>query len=296
MPAVCENDRLGAVNTRSCHAFYRLTPFLRAFPERNDFHNFFLDMLKRLNHKKDRPYRLAGFFWRIFRKEMKPEIAKFERHTEKGKKRIAIICQAAAKVFYEKGFLSSTLADIASAAGTTKGSIFHFFSTKDELLFLILYHYHESTLAQLKQDLISYNSPHERIYCYIKSFIAGYRDRQIESRLALNERFSLPQRYLEIIREKEREFVNILRSLVEDVLKKKPQNRKQTTLLVYSLLGMCTWPYRWFDPRGELSPEELARTIYEIFTGDLKNHLKQSNRKIGHIRLPQYRTVVKRLS
>jgi AcrR family transcriptional regulator len=227
---------------------------------------------------------------------MRPEIEKFERYTEKGKKRIAIICQAAAKVFYEKGFLSTTLADIASAAKTTKGSIFHFFSTKDELLFLILYRYHESALAQLKQDLNSSNSPYEKIYCYIKSFIAGYRDRQIESRLALNERVNLPQRYLEIIREKEREFVNIMRSLVEDILEKKPRNRKQTTLLVYSLLGMCTWPYRWFDPRGESSPEELARTIYEIFTGDLRIHLKQSNRRTCRTLLTRHRTGITRPS
>jgi AcrR family transcriptional regulator len=210
---------------------------------------------------------------------MKSEIAKFERYTEKGKKKIAIISQAAAKVFYEKGFLSTTLADVASKASTTKGSIFHFFSTKDELLFLILYRYHESALAQLKQDLSYSNSPNEKIYCYIKNFIAGYRDRQIESRLALNERVNLPQRYLTIIKEKEREFVNILRSLVEEVLKKKQQDRKQTTLLVYSLLGMCTWPYRWFDPRGKSSPEELARTIYEVFVGDLRIRLKQSNHK-----------------
>lgn len=206
---------------------------------------------------------------------MRSEIKKFEKYTEKGKQKIAAICDAAAKVFYDKGFLSATLADVASAAGTTKGSIFHFFTTKDELLFLILYRYHETTLAQFKQDLKSSNSPHEKIYSYIKSFVECYRDRQIESRLALNERGNLSQKYLEIIKEKEQEFVNILRSLVADILQNKARNRKQITLLVYSLLGMCAWPYRWFDPRKESSPEELARTIYEIFTGDLKIHLKQ---------------------
>jgi AcrR family transcriptional regulator len=242
----------------------------------------------------DKPYRLAGFFISLIK--MRAEIEKFERHTEKGKKRIPIICQAAAKVFYEKGFLSTTLADIASAAKTTKGSIFHFFSTKDELLFLILYRYHESALAQLKKDLNFSNSPSEKICCYIKNFIAGYRDRQIESRLALNERVNLPHRYLEIIKEKEREFVNILRSLVEDVLERKPRNRKETTLLVYCLLGMCTWPYRWFDPQGESSPEELARTIYEIFVGDLRIHLKQSNQKIHHTPLTRRGTGIKRSS
>jgi AcrR family transcriptional regulator len=212
---------------------------------------------------------------------MRPEIEKFEKHTEKGKKKIDIICQAAAKVFYEKGFLSATLADISSAAGTTKGNIFHFFATKDELLFLILYRYHEIALAQLKQELNSSNSAHEKIYAYIRGFVMGYWEHQVEARLALNERFNLPQKYLEIIKEKEREFVNILRSLVEEILENKSRDRKETTLVVYSLLGMCTWPYRWFDPRGELSPEELARTIYKIFIGELEIHPKQSKPRVA---------------
>ncbi len=201
---------------------------------------------------------------------MRPELDKFERYTDKGKKKIDEICKAASQVFYEKGFLSATLADISTAVGTTKGSIFHYFTTKEELLFLILYRYHESTLAQLKLELTASHSPHEKIATYIKNFIMGYRDRQVESRLALNERVNLPSNYLEVIKEKEREFVNILRSLVENLLEKKERNRKQITLLTYSLLGMCTWPYRWFDPRGKLSPEELARTIYKMFVGEIR--------------------------
>ena len=63
------------------------------------------------------------------------ELQKFEKLTEKGKKRIPAICDAAAQIFSEKGYLTSTLWDIAQAAGITKGGIFHYFSTKEELLF-----------------------------------------------------------------------------------------------------------------------------------------------------------------
>ncbi len=203
-------------------------------------------------------------------KDQVRELAKFETFTEKGQKKIDQICESAAQVFYEKGYLTATLADIASAAGLTKGAIFHYFSTKEELLFLILYRYHESALLHLKKELESHHSSDDKIYAYIRNFIMGYKDRQIESCLALNERGNLPQNYLQIIKSKEREFVTILRSLVVDLLEKNEKSRNKVTLLTYSLLGMVTWPYRWFDPRGKSSPEELARTIYRIFVGDLK--------------------------
>jgi AcrR family transcriptional regulator len=228
-------------------------------------------------------------------KDLAPELEKFDRFTEKGQKKIAEMCQSAAQVFYEKGYLSATLADVASAVGLTKGAIFHYFSTKEELLFLILYRYHESALSHMRKELQSHLSPHEKIFAYIRTFIMGYRDRQIESRLALNERVNLPQNYLEIIKDKEREFVDILKSLVADLLGRKEKKGTQVDLLTYSLLGMVTWPYRWFDPAGKSSPEELATTIYSVFIGDLKILPKQSNRKPYGARFIGRKARVKRL-
>ncbi len=214
-------------------------------------------------------------------KDRVPELEKYEAFTEKGRKKIAEICQSAARVFYEKGFLSATLADIASVVGLTKGAIFHYFSTKEELLFLILYRYYEFALSRMKNELQSQQFPRDRIFTYIRIFIMGYKDRQIESRLAMNERVHLPQNYLEVIKEKEREFVDILRALVADLLGKKGKSPTQITLLTYSLLGMVTWPYRWFDPNGKSSPEDLARTIYKIFIGDLNIFTPPFNRKVS---------------
>ncbi|MBI5605526.1 MAG: TetR/AcrR family transcriptional regulator [Deltaproteobacteria bacterium] len=208
--------------------------------------------------------------WTEMVRDPRPELDKYERFTEKGQKKINEICRAAAMVFYEKGYLSATLADVAQAAGLTKGAIFHYFSTKEELLFLVLYRYTESTLGELMVRLNAFSDPQERIYEYIYLFIMTYKKRQFESRLALNEVVNLPEKYLNIIKEKQREFVKILRSLIEDLLEKKERKPGLITFLTYSLLGMCTWPYRWFNLDGKSSPEELAQVIFKIFMGRLK--------------------------
>ena len=80
----------------------------------------------------------------------KSELTKFESFTDKGREKIAEICTVAARVFSEKGYLAATLGDVAKAAGMTKGGIFHYFSTKEELLFLILYHRHRATAYGLQ--------------------------------------------------------------------------------------------------------------------------------------------------
>src|SRR5215211_5760683 len=53
-----------------------------------------------------------------------------ERRLERTRK---LLLDAAEEVFAEKGFIPATLDDIAKAAGYTKGAIYKYFATKEEL-------------------------------------------------------------------------------------------------------------------------------------------------------------------
>lgn len=44
------------------------------------------------------------------------------------------IVSAAWQLFYEKGYDQTTVDDIIALSGTSKGSFYYYFSTKDELL------------------------------------------------------------------------------------------------------------------------------------------------------------------
>ena len=53
----------------------------------------------------------------------------------------ARISKAAAKLFNAKGYLETSIADISFAAKMSKGGVFYYFSTKDEILYYILSNY-----------------------------------------------------------------------------------------------------------------------------------------------------------
>lgn len=63
-------------------------------------------------------------------------------------RRRAELVDAALKLFAERGFRSTTIADIAAATGTAHGLVYHYFRSKDELLAAILERY--SFLPQLR--------------------------------------------------------------------------------------------------------------------------------------------------
>jgi len=64
----------------------------------------------------------------------------------------ARILRAAAQVFSQKGFWSSTTDDVARAAGVSKGLVFNYFKTKDDLLEAILREHLEASLRVWSED------------------------------------------------------------------------------------------------------------------------------------------------
>jgi len=61
------------------------------------------------------------------------------------------LLDAALMVFAEKGYRNTKLDEIASAAGVTKGTIYHYFSTKEDLLLRAIEHYHERAFGRLSE-------------------------------------------------------------------------------------------------------------------------------------------------
>jgi AcrR family transcriptional regulator len=59
------------------------------------------------------------------------------------------LLDAALAVFADRGYRATTLDQVAEAAGVTKGTIYHYFSTKEELLLRAIEHYQDRAFARL---------------------------------------------------------------------------------------------------------------------------------------------------
>ena len=80
---------------------------------------------------------------------------------ETGKRNVkSRIVSAAWQLFYEKGYNGTTVDDIIALSGTSKGSFYYYFSTKDELLntlSVILDEYYEELDVEMDPELNSYD-------------------------------------------------------------------------------------------------------------------------------------------
>jgi AcrR family transcriptional regulator len=80
----------------------------------------------------------------------------------RGEKR-PLILQAATEVFAEQGFASVTVAEIADRAGIGKGTVYEYFSSKDELLFAVFEWMNEGIFERIHTLLEDGGTTHERL-------------------------------------------------------------------------------------------------------------------------------------
>ena len=175
------------------------------------------------------------------------------------------IGKSAAKVFNERGFLETTIVDIASAAKISKGGIFHYFPTKSDILYHILSEYMDLVLERLEEDLKNIDDGSLRVQFIISRHINLYDKNTAEAKLLLHEAHNLPLSKFKIIAEKEKKYFQIVANTLSDFLDDFTSKEKLTGI-TFTLFGMLNWIYSWYSPKGSLNPKELSEIIYNIFT------------------------------
>ncbi len=81
---------------------------------------------------------------------------------ERGNKRPSLV-EAAARIFAEKGYASTRVADIAARAGVGKGTVYEYFASKEELLFAVFESINEDITSRLHAVLDGEEPARERL-------------------------------------------------------------------------------------------------------------------------------------
>jgi len=82
--------------------------------------------------------------------------------TDRGSKRQHLV-EAAAAVFAEQGFTSTRVADIAERAGIGKGTVYEYFTSKEELLFAVFEWIDSRVSTRVEAVLAEEISGHEKL-------------------------------------------------------------------------------------------------------------------------------------
>jgi AcrR family transcriptional regulator len=174
------------------------------------------------------------------------------------------IGRAAAKLFNEKGYLETSMDDIAAAANLSKGGIYHYFFSKHEILYFISTNYMDLLLKDLEPELKKIEDRFLKIRFIVSRHIDLFTKYTPEAKTTLHEAHLLPSEYFKKYAEKERRYYRIVADVLSDFFSNRIQ-KGQLRVITFTLFGMCNWIYHWYKPKRFVSPQELSEIISDVF-------------------------------
>jgi AcrR family transcriptional regulator len=196
--------------------------------------------------------------------------------TIKGLKKKKKIGSVAAKVFNKKGYLETNIDDIAAAAKMSKGGIYHYFSSKDEILFFILDSYMDIVLKDLEARLQTMKDSTSKIEFIIKRHIDLYANYTAQAKTLLHDAHCLSPKGYKPIKVKEREYYRIVMDVLLEFFEgSEAAQLGELKAMAFLLFGMSNWTYHWYDPKGPINPEELSRIACTVFMKGVTERKKE---------------------
>ncbi|PWB63974.1 MAG: TetR/AcrR family transcriptional regulator [Bradyrhizobiaceae bacterium] len=171
-------------------------------------------------------------------------------------KRQAILDRST-ELFARKGYDRTSMAEVAAACGVSKALVYHYYASKETLLFDILRD-HLQALIDAVAAVETRLAARPRLRALVGALLEAYRDADHEHRIQLNELDKLPAAKQTQLKDMERELVQAFAVAIADVVPPVGRDRRLLMPVTMSLFGMLNWHYMWFRDAGPLTREDYA--------------------------------------
>ena len=175
------------------------------------------------------------------------------------------ILDSAAAVFAKLGMERASMAQIAQENNVSKALLYHYYPSKDLLIFDI----GRTHLVELEAAIIEADrpdlEPRARLRHLIGGVLENYSTAANFHQVLLNGTGSLTEPQRLELREMERRIVKAFSDVLVDINPALAQNRAGVTPVTMSLFGILNWVYTWFRPSGALSREGYADMVTALF-------------------------------
>jgi len=178
------------------------------------------------------------------------------------------IRDAAARLFADAGFASTSVADIAAACGVSKALLYHYYRDKEDLLFDIAESYVER-LQQIVDEVAGECLPAvAQLRRLIARFMAEYEHSATRHRVLVQDVKYLSKAHRARVMARQRAVVDGFAQVVEELspAASAAALRKPLTMMLF---GMMNWTFTWFSARGPLRYDDLAPIVADLFIGGL---------------------------
>jgi AcrR family transcriptional regulator len=182
------------------------------------------------------------------------------------------ILDAAAQCFADLSYTAASMASVAAKVGASKARIYHYYDSKEALLFDLLDRYTQRLLAVIgeteahaqRKKLNDRQALHELVRAFLAEYetsatrhVALLNDTKFLSD-ALDDSLGVSQRALVLQRQRD-----VVSAFTRFLCRAYPQrlNDANQTAVTMMLFGMINWTFTWLRPDGPMSYADFANEV-----------------------------------
>jgi len=178
----------------------------------------------------------------------------------------------ARRLFWEKGYLSTSMADISKAYGCRPANIYNFFSDKEEILFEVLREEMDQIIHPI-QHLEEENGlpPPEQLRMIIESHLKVTLSYRRSAKLLFDVALDnlSPENRKKIIDLRDT-YDRIIRNVIRRGIESKDWPEIDVKLAGFMIASMITRTRIWFHPKKGVSVNDLSDFIFKFALNGLK--------------------------
>lgn len=177
----------------------------------------------------------------------------------------AQILKSAAKVFAEAGYDRASMTQLARECGISKANIYHYYDSKDAVLFGLL----DTYLCELRDRVcgveVAQLSPDDALRQVVAEILLAYQGADFEHKVQSGAMGALPEEQQKLLRAYQREMVQFLsdtlQAVAPEVFNEDPGKLRAATMSVF---GMLNWYYMWNSGAGPQAREDYAELVANL--------------------------------
>lgn len=174
------------------------------------------------------------------------------------------ILDEAVHLFHEIGYEAASLRDLAGRVGINKATIYHYFESKEEILFHIVREAGRELLDGVREAAGRVGRPLDALEAMIR-FQIGYMENHTEQvKVLVEEKKSLGEELQKEIRGFETDIFRLYRDVLTQCQGERQVRVLHPATAAFGILGQINWLYHWYRPEGPLAIRELAEQVVTI--------------------------------
>lgn len=182
------------------------------------------------------------------------------------------ILDVAAQCFARQSFPAASMNDIAKACGTSKARLYHYYESKEAILFDLLDRYTQRLLALIgeaegraqRKNL----SERDALSELVRAFLAEYETSATRHAALVSDTKFLGPAQRELVVNRQRDVVAAFTRFIRRAYPERVTATNQTALTMM-LFGMINWTFIWLRPGGPMSYAGFAEEVVAVLENGL---------------------------